>query len=206
MVGLEDLTIRVPLATMTGAAFLHWENMKRGLSQTGFRILSITVFMLFVAFRGGAQDFYTGARGGAALETSRGRFYQAEAFAGWRIPWRWDFYSNWSLRPGLDLSAGGVTGKGEDGFVGTLGPLVELRYGKFPVVLEGGSSPTWLSRYTFGSEDFGEHFQFTSHIGLAWDVSRYFTLGLRFQHMSNAGLASPNPGLNIEMLSARFNF
>jgi lipid A 3-O-deacylase len=90
--------------------------------------------------------------------------------------------------------------------VGTLGPIVELHYGKFPVMLEGGASPTWLSRYVFGSTDFGERFQFTSHIGLAWDVTKNFTVGFRLQHMSDAGLASPNPGLNIEMLSFRFNF
>jgi Lipid A 3-O-deacylase (PagL) len=177
---------------------------RRPILKTVFFASSLLVFL--ITFRSEGQDFFAGARGGASLDTSRSRFYQAEAFAGWKIPWHWNFYSDWNLRPAVDLSAGGLTGKGEDGFVGTLGPMAELRYGAFPVVLEGGASPTWLSRYTFGSKDLGERFQFTSHIGLAWDVTRNVTVGIRFQHMSNAGLARPNPGLNMEMLLVRFNF
>lgn len=174
----------------------------------GFKTIGFTTSLLLflAASRSGAQDFFAGARGGASLDASSGRFYQAEAFAGWKIPWRWNFCSHWSLQPCVDLSAGSITGKDENGFVGTLGPLAELRYGKCPVLLEGGASPTWLSRSTFGSENFGERFQFTSHIGLEWDVTKNFTIEARFQHMSNAGLATPNPGLNIEMLSFRFNF
>lgn len=184
------------------------KNMKQRFRQQSFtiRLLAVSFFLSLIAPGGEAQDFFAGVRGGTSIDTAQGRFYQAEAFAGWKMPWRWNFCSHWSLRPSVDLSAGGISAKAESGFVGTLGPSVELRYGKFPVVLEGGASPTWLSRYVFGPTDFGEPFQFTSHIGLEWDVTKNFTVGLRFQHMSNAGLANPNPGLNIGMLSARFNF
>jgi len=72
--------------------------------------------------------------------------------------------------------------------------------------LEGGSSPTLLSRYRFEGMDFGERFQFTSHIGLIWYLTDRVSLGYRFQHMSNAGLASPNPGLNLEMLELSYHF
>jgi len=54
--------------------------------------------------------------------------------------------------------------------------------------------------------DFGERFQFTSHIGLIWYLTDRVSLGYRFQHMSNAGLASPNPGLNLEMLELSYHF
>ncbi len=182
--------------------------MKQRFWQPGFTTIRFTTsFLLFLSvFRAGAQDFFAGTRGGAALDSAVGRFYQAEAFAGWNMPWRWNFYSDWALRPGADISAGWITGRDADAFIGTLGPRAELHYGQFPVFLEGGASPTWMSRHVFGSTDFGERLQFTSHIGLEWDVAKNFAVGFRFQHMSNAGLAQPNPGLNIEMLSARFNF
>lgn len=184
------------------------DNINRRFWWHGHKTTIFTSLLLFfVSFRAEAQDFFAGVRGGTSLETSNGRFYQAEAFAGWNTPWRWNFCSKWSLRPQVDISAGGLSGKGEDAFVGTLSPiLVELRYGTFPLALEGGGGPTWLSHYTFGAKDFGEPLQFTTHIGLTWDVTKNFTLGFRFQHMSNAGLASPNPGLNMEMVTFRFNF
>ena len=180
--------------------------MKRRLWQPGYKTISIIVFVFLTAFRGGAQDFFAGARGGASLDSAKGRFYEAEAFAGWKMPWCWNFYSDWTLRPYTDLSSGWITGRDADGFIATMGPGAELRFGSFPIFLEGGESPTLLSRYNFGRTDFGQRFQFTSHVSLEWDITKNFTMGFRFQHMSNAGLATPNPGLNIEMLSARLNF
>ena len=182
--------------------------MRRRFWRHGFKTINFTASLLLflTAGRGSAQDFFAGVRGGGSFDSTQGQFYQTEAFAGWKIPWRWDFYSNWTLRPGLDTSAGWITGHDADGFVGTAGPFAELHFGKFPVVLEGGGSPTWLSHHVFGQTNFGEQFQFTSHIGLEWDVTKNFTVGCRFQHMSNAGLASPNPGVNFEMLSFRYNF
>lgn len=63
-----------------------------------------------------------------------------------------------------------------------------------------------LSRHDFGSKDFGELFQFTSHIGLNLDLWEHLRLGYRFQHMSNAGLSGHNPGLNLHMLSMSYLF
>lgn len=183
------------------------KNMKCRFAPRGFKIIILTASVLiFLAASGSAQDFFAGARGGASFDSTQGRFSQGEAFMGWKMPWRWNFYSNWTLRPGVDGSAGGITGHGADGFVGTAGPFAELHFGKFPVFLEGGADPTWLSHHIFGQTNFGEQFQFTSHIGLEWDVTKHFTVGCRLQHMSNAGLAEPNPGMNLEMLSFRYNF
>ena len=72
--------------------------------------------------------------------------------------------------------------------------------------LEGGVSPTFLSQYEFGSRDFGTDIQFTSHIGLNWDFAPHWRLGYRFQHMSNAGLASKNPGLNMHLFGVSYLF
>jgi lipid A 3-O-deacylase len=81
-----------------------------------------------------------------------------------------------------------------------------LRKGKFPLTLEGGASPTFLSRHDFGEKDFGDNVQFTSHPGVNWDITQHFNVDWRFQHMSNAGLSGHNPGLNLLIMSASYRF
>jgi hypothetical protein len=49
-------------------------------------------------------------------------------------------------------------------------------------------------------------FQFTSHLGVNWDFAPHWRVGYRFQHMSNAGLATPNPGLNLHIFSVSYRF
>ena len=43
------------------------------------------------------------------------------------------------------------------------------------------------------------HFQFGDHLGVGWRSGRY-DVGLRLQHLSNAGLRNPNPGVNFLLL------
>ncbi len=154
-----------------------------------------------------AQDFLTlGARGGISFNVPAHRFDQIEGFADFDLPWHWDFFSNWRLQPRADLSAGWLNNQHSSAFIGTAGPLLEVRPGKFPLALEAGTSPTVLSRYRFGGTDFGQRFQFTTHVGLVWYLTDRVSVGCRFQHMSNAGLASPNPGLNLEMRELSYHF
>jgi hypothetical protein len=154
-----------------------------------------------------AQDFLAvGARGGFSFNVAQHRFQKAEGFADFDLPWHWDFYSRWRLQPRFELSAGDLNNQHANAFIGTAGLLAELRPGKFPFALEGGSSPTLISRYQFGGMNFGERFQFTTHVGLAWYLTERVSIGYRFEHMSNAGLASPNPGLNLEMLELTYHF
>jgi hypothetical protein len=110
------------------------------------------------------------------------------------------------LQPRIDVSSGYLGDETINAFMGHGRPAVGIAERHFPLVLEGGSSPTHLSQYHFGSTDLGEDFQFTSHIGLAWYITDHLSVGYRFQHMSNAGLAKPNPGLNVEMLELSYHF
>ena len=183
--------------------------MKSHARKRWFRFLKLfcLVWLAAIAYPGAAQDIWSvGTRGGVSFNSSVHRFSQAEAFGDMYLPWHWDFYSNWRLQPALDASAGWLNGEHANAFVGTVGPVLELHKGTFPLVLEGGSSPTLLSRNRFGSRDFGEAFQFTSHIGLAWDITDHIRVGYRFQHMSNAGISNPNPGLNVQMLTVSYRF
>lgn len=148
----------------------------------------------------------TGMRCGITYHHTDNRFIQTEAYTRWNIPTLWDLGAAWTLRPQVDLSAGWLSGRGEDGFVGTMGPVFKLAQDRFPLSLTGGISATFLSRETFGNKDFGIWYQFTSHLGLQLRVGSHLDLGYRFQHMSNAGLGCHNPGLNLNMFTVGYAF
>ena len=185
--------------------------MKRFIRLRLLKTCLLSGLVSFVASRGladdfGFQDLSVGTRGGLSFNGNTDRFRQIEAFADLNLPWHWNFYSDWSLQPFADFSAGWLEGEHANAAIGSLGPALELRRGTFPLTLVGGSSPTLLSRHDFGNRDFGDDFQFTSYIGLNWDITRNISLGWRFQHMSNAGISKPNPGLNMQMISLSYRF
>jgi Lipid A 3-O-deacylase (PagL) len=153
-----------------------------------------------------AQEYLIGVRGGTSFEKDAGNFQQVDVFAGMYLPWSWGSQAGFNLKPRAEFSAGWLDNQGDSGFVGALGPVVELRRGKFPVALEGGVSLSALSRSNFPERNLGGWFEFTDHVGLDWRVSKRFTLGWRFQHTSNAGIYQRNPGLNLQMVSAAYTF
>jgi hypothetical protein len=144
-----------------------------------------------------------GARVGFPAENTSNHFRQAEAFLTYNL-WRWELSTDWRLQSRVDLSGGWLGEHGDNAFVGTLGPTLELSRVRFPLSLEGGASPTYISRHHFGSTDLGSRVQFTSHIGLNWDVMSHWQLGYRFEHMSNGGISHPNPGFNVHVVSIAY--
>jgi lipid A 3-O-deacylase len=153
-----------------------------------------------------AQDYLVGLRAGSSFESDAGDFQQVDVSRSRYLPWLWGSRDRWNLKPRWEVSAGWLDDRGRQGFVGTTGPVLELRAGKFPVTLEGGVSLTALSRYESPDRDLGGRFQFTDHVGLDWHITKRFTLGWRYQHTSNAGIYSRNPGLNLQMLSVSYTF
>lgn len=147
-----------------------------------------------------------GVRGGIPGNDSSRQFNQAEAFGNLNLPWGWDLGKSWHLQSRLDLSAGWLGDKGNNTAIGTVGPSLVVNRGQFPVSLEGGISPTILSDNDFASKNFGTDIQFTSHLGLNWGFARHWCLSYRYQHMSNAGLASRNPGLNLHVFGLSYKF
>jgi hypothetical protein len=182
--------------------------MTHGVLPKGIKtiIFAASLFLFLIAWRSGAQDFYSGVRGGMSFKDGGQNFYQGEAYAGIDLPWPLNFYSDWCLQPNVEISAGGLTDGTTTGFIGTLGPVVQLRKGKFPITAELGFCPTILSQDHFGAKDFGDPVQFTSSIGLKWEITKHFSMECRIQHMSNARIAKSNPGLDVGMLSAGYNF
>lgn len=173
------------------------------------RASGLWVGLVLVAIHCPAEDFRlesVGARYGFYPNGSRGDFRQAEGYGNFQLPWVWNITTNWNLRPRLDLSAGVLSRYRQHGLVATAGPSLVLSRKGWPFALVAGSSPTILSREEFVDADFGVPVQFTSHLGLYWQPGSHFELSYRFQHMSNAGLGSQNPGLNLHMFGVGYRF
>jgi hypothetical protein len=133
-------------------------------------------------------------------------FEQYEGFVLYDLPWSWLFAPDWSLGTYLELNAGILDGGGDTAFIGSLGPGLNLKAFDNRLAVWGGMNPTIISEETFGDEDFGGSLQFTSHIGISFRPIRPLHIGYRFQHMSNAGIYSQNPGLNLHMLEVAYYF
>lgn len=138
-----------------------------------------------------------GVRGAFSNPWNHARFYHTEAYVNWALPWRWSWSNGWKLQSRLELTGGWMNGRGEDAVFGTIGPGLVVAWKDLPIVLETGVSPTVLGREQFGNTDYGTVFQFTTHAGFTWHVTKHLEAGLRYQHVSNANIGPSNPGLNL---------
>ena len=177
----------------------------------GNTIKGLVIYLLLVTACASRAQFFlpesTGIRGGYSFGGSHTpEFVQAEGFIDWNLPWKTESESGWFLQTKLNLSAGCMRAYGIDAFEGTLGPAVALGHRHFPLSLEGGVGPAYISHYRFGGANFGENFQFSSFLGVNFDLTPQWRVGYRYQHMSNAGLAPSNPGLNLNMFALSYIF
>jgi hypothetical protein len=147
-----------------------------------------------------------GARIGSSFAGGSKYFLQSEAFGVVNLPWSWDLGRSWELKWQAEASVGWLGNPSKDAAIGTVGPAFLVRWDDFPINFQAGGSPTLLSSYKFGSEDFGTHVQFTTYGGFNWDLNKCIRAGYRFQHMSNAGLDSHNPGLNMHVFCLSYLF
>ena len=67
--------------------------------------------------------------------------------------------------------------------------------------IEGGIGATVFSRTRFAGDQLSTLFQFGDHIGAGYQLTPSVRLGARVSHFSNAGIKSPNPGLDIFQLT-----
>lgn len=154
-----------------------------------------------------ASGWLTGIRGGFSHGEADGQdFQQLEGFAAYPLAWRWGEPGGWQLVTALEGTGGVLHGGDKNGLVVTLGPALQFGYGELPWWLEVGISPTLLSRSHFQGADLGGNLQFTSHLGLRWQLSNTLGIGYRFQHLSNGGLQTPNPGLEMHLFQLDYHF
>jgi lipid A 3-O-deacylase len=73
---------------------------------------------------------------------------------------------------------------------------------------EAGIGAHLLSRSHIGDKRLSTNFQFGSHAGLGYrfGTKAQFDVGYRFQHLSNAGIRRPNPGINFHQVRLVYRF
>jgi lipid A 3-O-deacylase PagL len=147
-----------------------------------------------------------GARFGLGANGPAEHMNQGEAFAVLNLPLSWWNDGHWRLESRFEMAVGWLGGEGESAIIGSLGPGLLLHLGQTHVSLQTGFSPTLISQHTFGPQNLGSDLQFTSHIGLNYDIGSNWRIGYRLQHMSNGGISHPNPGLNLHMFGLSYLF
>jgi hypothetical protein len=153
----------------------------------------------FLALQGGYSDHFNNTQ-------LKDRYHQAGAALTRWLPWQHRFPSGILFRSGLDFHAGLLTDHDTSSFIGGLGPRLALFTPQGRFCLDAGAGPAYLSDHSFRRDDFGGPLQFTSFIGVAWLPGERLRLGLRFQHLSNGGIYSKNPGMQIYVAEVGFRF
>jgi hypothetical protein len=152
--------------------------------------------------RAGIGDFReVGFRVGFPGATSDKEFMQYEYFAEQPLPFQIDLSRNISLEPGIDIALAALKGENRSGVIFSAGPAAIVKVPGINGAVDFGSRMALLSRSRFVSENLGGKFQFISHLGISFRVLEQVSVGYHFQHMSNASLARPNPGLNLHAFS-----
>lgn len=148
-----------------------------------------------------------GVRWGFPVRANKNAIHIFELAAIYQLPWELRSRSGWGVSPQVEVTMGGVTGKGDSAFIASAGPAFALGKTGFPVEIDLGIDAAILSRDTFGNRDYNGIVQFVSYGGLAYRITRTVDLSYRFQHMSNAGLnGRHNPGVNHHVVGASWHF
>jgi len=134
------------------------------------------------------------------------RFTSFETFLYVGTPYRWE-PSSWTINLKAEANAGALRSSSTSGALFSIGPALGFTHQKLPnlsVVLAG--APTFLSKKRYGKTDLGSNFQFTSSVSILYALSDRLSLAYRFQHISNGGIRSPNPGLDLHCFGALVKF
>src|ERR1051325_6345202 len=128
----------------------------------------------------------------------------------WRVGAQWAAHPQWmeGSRWHLywDLAAGGW--HGDAGTVHDLGLTPGFRFAPHPrgPYFEGAVGFHLLSDEHISRRlNFSTHFQFGDHVGIGYRFETY-DVSLRLQHLSNGGIANPNPGINFLVLRVQYHF
>ncbi len=121
--------------------------------------------------------------------------------------WDWDLTEAMHVDLKFKTSIGAWDSDDETTFLIHAAPQLRLHYKDFPVYLSGSVGPTLISEdEPEDDHEMGGFFQFTSSIGIHWEITEQFEIGYSYQHTSNAGLYSDNDGLNMHAFSAAYSF
>jgi lipid A 3-O-deacylase len=153
---------------------------------------------------------------GIVLEAGSGEGVRM-ARLGVRFDWtqRWLQGRDWHLGGSWDAALGqwhhrnARPGQNDDITEVSLTPVFRLQANALrgPYV-EAGLGAHLLSRSQIGDKRLSTSFHFGSHAGVGYRFGErgQFDVGYRFQHLSNAGIKKPNPGINFNQIRFVYRF
>lgn len=156
--------------------------------------------------RSALERYAAGFRYGLSDHRNEAYFRKYEAFFEWALPWAWRPKSGWILASRLDFTGAALSAAGTTGFLGSVGPSLAVRKKGWIVGIDLGVSPAFLSEDRYGTEDLSGSFQFLTHGGITLLPIRNLSVGYEFQHVSNADIQQPNPGLNMHNIEISYRF
>jgi hypothetical protein len=133
-------------------------------------------------------------------------FVLEEVFAQRALPWRWEKSGRLEMTTAVELSLGHLGADGTDAFAGGVGPVLRGSWAGLPLFIDVGTKATYISQLHFGLVNYGGKAQFVSHFEVGVELGSNWELAYRFQHMSNARVYKPNPGLNLHVLAVQYRF
>ncbi len=150
---------------------------------------------------------------GVSLELGGGNGADvARAAAQWKWQRTWQAWSGWHIGGYWEASLGAWDG----------GRKTVVDVGVTPVLRAEENTPSASAPYIEAAiglhllsqqriteqKEFGTSWQFADHVGagIRFGARRQYDLGLRLQHLSNASLKRPNPGINFLLLRAAYFF
>ncbi len=126
---------------------------------------------------------------------------QRSLFVDFELPWQWSPWQDTTVTPRIMLEVGRFDRHLEHRSFASLGPVFrfERNSWRLPMFLDLGISPTAIDRANSGDSDYGTSLNFTSHVAFGFRFGRNSNnrISLRYQHISNVGINSKNPGVNM---------
>ena len=171
--------------------------------------LAVLIFCALAALPARAVD-------GVSFEVGNGDGVDmARVGVQWDWGKRWFQGANWHLGGYWDVALGywdrGRVRPGEHSSLFDIGVTPVFRIQPNALVgpyLEAAVGFHLLSHTSIGDRRMSTAFQFGDHIGVGYRFGAKggFDLGYRFQHLSNASIKRPNPGINFHQIRLQYNF
>ncbi|MBK1829468.1 acyloxyacyl hydrolase [Verrucomicrobiaceae bacterium R5-34] len=118
----------------------------------------------------------------------------------------WKLGEQTKLTLKFEGAVGALINEDDTAIYARIGPQLVLSSDALPLSLVASSGPAYLTDHTFENLDLGGGFQFISSIGFDWEINDHWSLGYRWNHISNAGIHDENPGLNLHTIGFSYQF
>lgn len=113
--------------------------------------------------------------------------------------------SSWQIAHYIDLAFGGWNGEHGTVYDVAFTPVFRFQHASRSPYVEAAIGFHVISDLEFkGNVDTSTRFQFGDHVGVGFVHGRY-DWSLRLQHLSNAGIDHPNPGINFLQLRVQYS-